>query len=174
MLSVKHNYIVIQHTTIVLSIKVCMPFCQTHFRLIDFFKSVFPNHHLVSNKNVFVIVLCFELTDPITSSVYMRLSCSFGTNTFNCSMQTFHKCCILLQSKNKWRIVSILLLHKLHIPFEYPMRRNLCSVNITLCINFHWNSLQLLKQYESKTLFQIVIQFIELSCNLTCHSLYIN
>ena len=45
----------------------------------------------------------------------------------------------------------------------------LCSVNITLCINFHLNSLQLLKQYESKTFFQIDFQFISLSYNLTCH-----
>ena len=43
-----------------------------HFQIIN----------LVSNKNVFIIVLCFELTDPITSSVYVRLNCSFGTNTF--------------------------------------------------------------------------------------------
>ena len=48
------------------------------------------------------------------------------------------------------------------------MRKSICSVNITLCINVHWNSLQLLKQYESKTLFQIDFQFIALSCNLTC------
>ena len=33
----------------------------------------------------------------------------------------------------------------------------------------HWNSLQLLKQYGSKRLFQIVVQFISLSCNLTSH-----
>ena len=75
--------------------------------------------------------------------------------------------------EKKWRIVSILLLHKLHIPFQYPMRKSLCSINITLCINFHWNSLQLLKQYESKALFQIDFQFIALSCNLTCHLVFV-
>ena len=95
--------------------------------------------------------------------MYVRLNCSFVKNTFIFPIQTFHKCCILLHSKNKWWIVSILLLHKLQIPFEYPMRKSLCSVNTTLCINFHWNSLQLLKQYEPKTLFQIDFQFIALS-----------
>ena len=74
-----------------------------HQGIYDFLLKTLPSVHtflqflhfqiinLVSNKNVFIIVLCFESTDPITSSVYVRLNCSFGTNTFIFPMQTFHK-----------------------------------------------------------------------------------
>mgnify|MGYP006890630344 CR=1 FL=1 len=86
-----------------------------------------------------------------------------------CLPFSFCVCCMLLQFIHKWWNVSILQLHWLHIPFEFPMRKSIYSVNNMLCVNVHWNSLQLLKQYGSKKLFQIVVQFISLSCNFTSH-----
>ena len=81
------------------------------------------------------------------------------------------KLCKIRHWKNKWKSVSVSVLHKWQIPFDIPIIYNLDSVNSAFWITFQCNWFSLLLHGRSKDNFQI---FFELNVSLKYASEFVS